>query len=563
MSLSEKVIEKMPLKNCLIIIFTTTILLLASGSARAEVSVPLTDQTVSPSLPAPNPNLINPRYISGFGVENTYTIFYEDRCAGGCASGSPIFFNQTINGAFNFATVSTPTNLCDTHFVVKDWPITIDPPHPNAGNYAYRGWGAVGNNPNNHFYVSNNLTNWTLISTFTFTDPSGTVLNGGENIFYGFHDVIQLNGNYVGFGETNLSRTLIVWSDDGDDNWQVIAEVGGSGPTHAPLNLRFSPTISGPTPTGNFILMEVDGNLVYGKASIPGDDSGIYLAINAAAAQAATPAQAEAAFINPANWTWRDGSTGLPDADNLVVSSTAGSGGHDTREAWAAPLSNPQSDWVIIYTGEYDSAGGLANRALGCASSSSECLVEDPPTIGGGTVLDPEIASTLPQTGFQPDRKTTIEEQPISMTYHDTSITLDIPSLGVQIPVVGVPLVKGEWHVEWLNRRAGWLEGTAFPTWQGNTAITAHVWEANNLPGPFVELKELQYGDLVRVIAFGQVHEYLVKTNRLVLPSNLRTLEHKDLDWLTLLTCEEYSPWMHAYSFRRAVQAVLVSVHPE
>jgi len=55
---------------------------------------------------------------------------------------------------------------------VDNWPITI-----GANTYAYRAWGAVGNNLNHTFYVSNNLTSWTEIyrGPLMFSDPGGVL----------------------------------------------------------------------------------------------------------------------------------------------------------------------------------------------------------------------------------------------------------------------------------------------------------------------------------------------------------------------------------------------------
>ena len=50
-------------------------------------------------------------------------------------------------------------------------------------------------------------------------------------------------------------------------------------------------------------------------------------------------------------------------------------------------------------------------------------------------------------------------------TYMSTGdVTLDIPSLGVKIAIVGVPKRDGTWNVAWLTDQAGWLEGSAFPS---------------------------------------------------------------------------------------------------
>ncbi|MBI3158687.1 MAG: sortase [Chloroflexi bacterium] len=552
-----------------ILVFASILLLGLMGvpvfAAYAQVTIPPPDQTGVTPLAAPDPATTNPRYLSGFGLDDAYTIFYEDRGdTAGCAFGARIYYNQTTTGAFGFAAASTATNICDTHFVVKDWPITIPAPDPNAGDYAYRGWGAVGNNPSHTFYVSNDLTNWTLISVFTFTDPGGVA--PGEGVYYGFHDIVELDGEYYGFAEMNSGRTVIVHSLLGDDVWEVVASVGGLNPAHGPLHLGFFPGITGPTPTGSFLLMQVDGQLVYGKTSMPGDDSGIYLAINPPAAQAATPAAAAAAFADPANWTWRDGSTGLPDADSLILGSTAGAGGHDILETWSPPMSDPSGDWVLLYTGEYDAGGGLGNRAFGCAAVTSDCTVTIPPS---APVMPAATATrqggaddpfSLPETGFPPGVGTRLPARPSGRPYWETSLRLLIPALGVELPIVGVPLFGGEWDVTWLAGQAGYLEGTAFPTLPGNTALAAHAVAPSGLPGPFANLENLVYGEQVVILSGGSAYIYEVRENLLVRPDDRSPLRHEEYDWLTLITCEAYDALNGTYGYRRVVRAVLVAV---
>jgi LPXTG-site transpeptidase (sortase) family protein len=510
-------------------------------TALAESSVPQQDQTPTVPLPAPNPATSSPRYISGFGLDNSFSIFYEDRAdTVGCAFGSRIYFNQTANGPFNLFSTSTATNICDTHFIVKDWPITV-----GATTYAYRAWGSVGNNAFHTFYGSNNLINWTQIyyGTGMFSDPGNVLL--GDSILYGFHDIIQLNNNYVGFVESAGGHTYIAWSDNGDQNWTLIARVGGSGGADAPLNLGFTP--AGPIPTGNFVLMELDGQLAYGKNMVPGNRSGIYLAINRAAAQAGTPALEEAAFLNPANWTWRDGNTGLPSAANAILTSTLGSGGHNLSESWTVPTSDPRSDNVIIYTAQY---AAVTNTAIGCASSSSLCLVVSPQ-------IDPVI---LPATGFAPLQWSSLAQQPLEKAYQASGIKLVIPKLGVNLPIVGVPLVDGEWNTSWLFRQAGYLEGTAFPTLPGNTVIAGHLYDFNGKAGPFAELSRLRFGDKILLHAWGSTYVYEVTDNRLVNPADLSPLKHSDFDWVTLITCQGYDKSKDSYRYRRIVVAVLTSI---
>jgi LPXTG-site transpeptidase (sortase) family protein len=172
-------------------------------------------------------------------------------------------------------------------------------------------------------------------------------------------------------------------------------------------------------------------------------------------------------------------------------------------------------------------------------------------------------ARALPDTGFAPGIVTRLHPQPVSKAYTSSDLDLEIPRLGQKLSIVGVPLINGEWDVTWLGSYAGYLEGTAFPTAQGNTGITAHVWDANNAPGPFANLKTLQYGDVIKIHAWGNVYTYSVRYNFLATPGNMASLQHEDYDWVTLLTCEKYSSVYDNYRYRRVVRAVLVDVSTE
>jgi LPXTG-site transpeptidase (sortase) family protein len=661
----------------LIVLLTSSVF---AQSASAEASIPQQDQTPLAPLGSPQAPPAEPRYISGFGLDNSYTIFYEDRNVG-CAGAYRIYFNQTSSGPFGFAATSTATNICDSHFKVKNWPITI-----SGTTYAYRGWGAGTYSSVHNFYVSNDLIHWTLEAAFTFPNPYN------DQILYGFHDIIQLNGHYMGFAESAGGHTYIVSSPTGDQNWTVVAQVGGSGVADAPLNLSF--TSNGPIPTGDFLLMQVGGQMVYGKLMVPSNHSGAYLAINRPAAQAANPAAAEAAFLNPADWTWADGSTGLPTAASRILTSTLGMGGHDIHEVWTIPSSNPLSDNVILYIADYASIGG--GSGIGCAARNAQCLVDTtPPTVTSISLLtsytsdtspsnftvtfskdvyDPpgntnaddvtnpnnylvveagldgtfqtvscasgptgddtkvtvtDVAynsatdtstvnfvaalpigryhlficgttsivdlngnplagngitsgtdytfdfealsassasggvinslSVLPNTGFAQNTVTFLPQQPADRVYSATNLSLEIPSLNLNLPIVGVPHSNNDWDVSWLGNNAGWLNGTAFPTWAGNSVITGHVWNADNTPGVFLNLKDLKYGDQIKVHAFGQVYVYEVHESRTVWPDQTDiVLQHETLPYLTLLTCEDYRILWGTYLVRRMVRAVLV-----
>ncbi|MBT3389022.1 MAG: sortase, partial [Chloroflexi bacterium] len=170
-------------------------------------------------------------------------------------------------------------------------------------------------------------------------------------------------------------------------------------------------------------------------------------------------------------------------------------------------------------------------------------------------------APSLPSTGFRHGEVTQLPKQPAAKAYTATAMLLEIPKLGVNIPIIGVPQSEDGWDVTWLGNSAGYLSGSAFPTWAGNTVITGHAWDAYNQPGSFAELKSLKYGDQVQIRAWSQIYTYEVRESKLVTKKNVNTtFQSEDYDWITLVTCEFYNPFTGEYLFRRAVRAVLVSV---
>ena len=529
------------------------------------------DQNPATPLSNPTPAGFAPRYLSGFGQDDSFTIFFEDRNIGG-----QISFIQTNSGVSGFPAAPTATNITDTHFVVKNWP------YPDTGpvQYQYRGWGAVGNNANHNFYGSNDLVNWTLISTFTIpNDPGFTTARGF--VYYGFHDVIRIPQSagpdpyhYYAWGESNQGQTQLVYSTDGGSNWTAISSVGGTNPADGPL---LYPEAA--TPSGSFFDLGYDRG--WGKIQMRGNDSGVYLAVNTAAMSSLSPAAFEAAFINPANWTWHDDSTGLMSTPLLTATAE-----HDWREAWLVPNSNPNDSWEVIYNADFGQADGghsLGHFLINPLSppptpTFTPTLTFTPtpiftstatptPTFTPTPTPDPNPnpnaePGSLPATGFARGtvRKVLTETGALS----SSDLTLMIPSLAVEMPIVGIPLENGNWDVSWLGNSAGYLYGTAFPTWQGNTALTGHVWGADNQPGPFYQLKTLHFGDQIQIRAWGMIYTYEVRENQIALPHRVSTvLQHEEYDWLTLLTCEFYNPFSGNYVFRRVVRAVLVDISPQ
>ena len=240
------------------------------------------------------------------------------------------------------------------------------------------------------------------------------------------------------------------------------------------------------------------------------------------------------------------------------------------------------TDDVLITTGPvtYDSNGGAGPyvatvtvnggtplpsgnyRLFVCGSTSIVDLAGNPLNGGADTIRDFTIFNpSSPATGFVPGHITLLAEQPAELAYSPAGMLLEIPRLNTNMDIVGVPLVDGEWDVTWLGGRAGWLEGTAYPTWAGNTVLTGHAWDAFDRPGPFAELGQLQYGDEILVSSRGLQYVYAVRTVGSVRANETsRIFRHETLDWLTLLTCQDYNPLTGEYDRRLVVRAVLLEI---
>jgi LPXTG-site transpeptidase (sortase) family protein len=193
-----------------------------------------------------------------------------------------------------------------------------------------------------------------------------------------------------------------------------------------------------------------------------------------------------------------------------------------------------------------------------------EFVVNDGTANSNTAISQVTIVLSLPATGFAPGRRTDLPSSAPSYKYLSVpGYWLEIPSQGEMNRIVYVPLSEQGWDLTWLGNDVGYLEGTAFPTWTGATALTAHVYLADGTPGPFFHLRELMWGDSVILHANGYRYEYSVRENRLVRGEDTSVLKHEDYDWVVLITCEGYNEALDRYDWRRVIRAVLISVDIE
>ena len=211
-------------------------------------------------------------------------------------------------------------------------------------------------------------------------------------------------------------------------------------------------------------------------------------------------------------------------------------------------------------------------RLLVCGTTSIEDIVGNKLNNGADQVVDFSVtapvtiakaaAAELPKTGFAPGVVTAVGSPVIENAYIDLgSLWLEIPRLDVNAVITGVPVLGDGWDVSWLGAKAGWLEGTSFPTHAGNSALSAHVYDANGQPGIFNGLASLKWGDEV-IVHYGRDYVYEVrKVNEYVRPNAIDlALQHEDYPWLTLITCKGYDAESNSYVWRVVVQAVQVRI---
>jgi LPXTG-site transpeptidase (sortase) family protein len=157
-----------------------------------------------------------------------------------------------------------------------------------------------------------------------------------------------------------------------------------------------------------------------------------------------------------------------------------------------------------------------------------------------------------------------LPSQPKDLVYQNYGeMWLEIPAIDAKMTIVGVPKGDTGWDVRWISREAGWLEGTSFPTWDGNSGLAGHAVLPDGTPGPFADLHSLRWGDQVIVHLWGQRYIYEVRENTAVDPNVLKVLRHEDLSWVTLITCQGYDEINGKYRYRRVVRAVMVDVQLE
>ena len=107
---------------------------------------------------------------------------------------------------------------------------------------------------------------------------------------------------------------------------------------------------------------------------------------------------------------------------------------------------------------------------------------------------------------------------------------------------------------------AGWLNGTAFPGWEGNSVLAAHNFISDGTAGPFNQLQSLKWGDQILIQSYGETHVYEVRAVDITRPDQRSILRHEETAWLTLVTCKLFDEHTNSYRWRVVVRAALVDI---
>ena len=207
-------------------------------------------------------------------------------------------------------------------------------------------------------------------------------------------------------------------------------------------------------------------------------------------------------------------------------------------------------------------AGSIENVATAMGYDPNEDPVSDTDDATVDHEKPKETVETLPATGFAPNKITSLPAQSLDKAYSTYSqFWLEIPSLGVKVDIVGVPETESGWDVTWLGEDAGWLYGSTFPTWPGNSIVTGHVWNAFDQAGPFVDIHQLKWGDKIIVHLYDTSYEFEVRSTLTVEPSDMSLLDKdEDYSWLNLMTCRDFNEETNVYDYRLIVRSVLINV---
>lgn len=206
---------------------------------------------------------------------------------------------------------------------------------------------------------------------------------------------------------------------------------------------------------------------------------------------------------------------------------------------------------------------GLPPGGSNAVTLSSTSVPDPLPNDSAATLVSIYSGSgvDMPDTGFAPDTVTQLPAMPAGLYQEYSDLALEIPSIGMNSRIVGLKMAGNRWDVSWLGDDLGYLEETAFPSWNGNSVITGHVYKADGKPGPFQKINQLKYGDPIHLHIYGLNYVFEVREVMTIQKDDIKTvMKHESTPWITLMTCQGYDDENKSYRSRILVRAALVKL---
>lgn len=159
------------------------------------------------------------------------------------------------------------------------------------------------------------------------------------------------------------------------------------------------------------------------------------------------------------------------------------------------------------------------------SASAPEILPGNPTPPSDGGAIPPQYEAWI-----QPEES--VNSVPITDLSEQRPTRIVIPRINVDAPIVpGV-----DWEA--LKQGVGHYPGTTYPGQRGNMVLSAH----NDIFGEiFRYLEQLEVGDTFTVYDANQTgYEYVVRTRRIVEPTEVSVLANSPEPIVTLITCHPY-----------------------
>ncbi len=135
------------------------------------------------------------------------------------------------------------------------------------------------------------------------------------------------------------------------------------------------------------------------------------------------------------------------------------------------------------------------------------------------------------------------------------TVSIIIPSLAINAPIIDVYLVDGIWDVSVLGGNVGHLQGTARVGQEGNVVLSGHVELRDGAMGVFGLLNQASIGDRVILREGDRQRQYVITDVYITTPNDLTPVYPTTSSRLTLITCGSYDFFRNQYLERTIVVA--------